>query len=86
MPVTIPTQQPYFATLIGDNSETLTLNNCTALTVYTVGGSCNVTSDAQSIDVPDGISMDLSPNSPYAFNTIVISPNSGSTTYVVYLI
>jgi len=86
MPVTIPTQQPYFATLIGDNSETLRLNNCTALTVYTVGGSCEVSSGGQIIVVPDGISLDLSPNSPYAFNTIDIAPNSGSTTYVVYLL
>lgn len=86
MPVTIPTQQPYFATLNGGSSETLTLNNCTALTVYTVGGTCNVTSDAQTIDVPDGISLDLTPNSPYAFNTIVITPDAAAIAYVVYLI
>ena len=83
---TFSTQQPFFATLVGSNSDTLTLNNCTSLTVYTVGGTCNVTSDTQGIDIPDGISLDMTPNSPYAFNEIVITPDGSSTTYVVYLL
>jgi hypothetical protein len=83
---TFSTQQPFFATLDGSNSDTLTLNNCTSLTIYTVGDTCQVTSDTQIIYIPDGISLDMTPNSPYAFNEIVITPNASSITYVVYLL
>jgi hypothetical protein len=67
MPVTIPTQNPNFATLVGSSSQTLTLNNCTALTVYSVGGNTAVATATQTINVVDGVSLEMSPNSPFSF-------------------
>jgi hypothetical protein len=86
MPTTISTQQPYFATLDGSNGDTLTLQNCTAISVYTVGGTCNVTAESQTIDIPDGISIDMTPNSPFSFNELVITPDGSAIAYVVYLL
>ena len=86
MPVTIPTQNPFFATLDGASSETLTLNNCTALTVYSVGETTSVATATQSIAVQDGLTLEMSPNSPYSFDTITITPAAGATAYVVYLL
>ena len=86
MPVNIATQNPFFATLVGASSQTLTLNNCTALTVYSVGGNTAVATATQTINVVDGVSLEMSPNSPFSFDTITIAPAAGATAYVVYLL
>jgi hypothetical protein len=86
MPVTIATQNPFFATLVGSSAQTLTLNNCTALTVYSSGGTTSVATASQSISVQDGISLEMSPNSPFSFGTLTITPAAGATAYVVYLL
>jgi hypothetical protein len=83
MSAQIPTQKPFFATL--SSGQSLILNNCTSLSVYSAGGVTNVATDTQTLPVQDGISLEMSPNSPYSFSQLTITAGSGATAYVVYL-
>lgn len=80
------TQVPYLYTLIGDNSEVLTIVGARSVSCYTTGGTTKVeNSDTQQMDLPDGIAIEMDADTGNTFTQIVISPQAGATAYVSML-
>jgi phage gp45-like len=79
-------QVPYLYTLLGDNSEYLEIVGARSITCYTSGsGTLIENSDGQSIQLPDGVAIQLDADTGNTFTQVVITPEAGATAIISML-
>tara|TARA_R110000868_G_scaffold283616_1_gene544051 strand:+ start:1747 stop:2046 length:300 start_codon:yes stop_codon:yes gene_type:complete len=85
------TQNPYFWTLDGSGTNQLEVVGATFISIYNNPSASGVGDDStqiansetgQSINLPIGCVMELSPDRGNTLQTLVIIPNGTNTTYV----
>lgn len=80
------TQNPYFWTLDGSGTNQLEVVGATYIYIYNddTDDSCNVSNSVtgQSINIPSGCVLELSPDSGNTLQTLVIIPNATNVAYI----
>jgi len=81
------TQNPYFYTLDGNNTDTLEVIGATSLSIYSESDATEVSNEitGQLINIPIGTTLDLNPASGCTLQTLYIRPSSGTYAYVVMI-
>jgi hypothetical protein len=79
-------QVPFLYTLVGASSQVLTITNARSVSVFTDGGTTNVQNSAsQTISLPDTTTLEMTCDGGNTLSTIVVTPASGATAYVVMI-
>jgi|694.fasta_scaffold111321_6 hypothetical protein len=83
------TQNPYFYTLDGSGTNQLEVIGATYISIYNdeTDDSCQVANQetGQSINIPSGCVLELSPDRGNTLQTLVIIPNGANVAYVTML-
>lgn len=84
--MSLNSQVPYFFTLDGTTSQVLTISNARSVSIMTSGGATDVQNSAiQNISLPDGATIELNCDGGNTLSSIVVTPASGVTAYVVLI-
>lgn len=84
--MSLNSQIPYLFTLVGSSSQVLTITNARSVSVYTIGGTTSVqNSILQTMSLPNGITIEINPDSGNTLSNVVVTPASGATAYVAMI-
>jgi hypothetical protein len=84
--MSLNSQVPYLFTLVGASSQVLTITNPRSVSVYTDGGTTSVQNSAsQTLSLPDTTTLEMTCDGGNTLSTIVVTPASGATAYVVMI-
>ena len=84
--MSLNSQVPYLFTLVGASSQVLTITNPRSVSVYTDGGTTSVQNSAsQTLSLPDTTTLEMTCDGGNTLSTIVVTPASGATAYVVLI-
>lgn len=84
--MSLNSQVPFLFTLVGASSQVLTITNPRSVSVYTDGGATSVQNSAsQTLSLPDTTTLEMTCDSGNTLSTIVVTPASGATAYVVMI-
>ena len=84
--MSLNSQTPFFFTLVGASSQVLTITNPRSVSVYTDGGTTSVQNSAsQTLSLPDTKTLEMTCDGGNTLSTIVVTPASGATAYVVMI-
>lgn len=84
--MSLNSQIPFLYTLVGASSQVLTITNPRSVSVFTDGGVTSVqNSESQTISLPDGTTIEMTCDGGNTLSTIVVTPASGATAYVVMI-
>ena len=84
--MSLNSQIPYLYTLVGASSQVLTITNPRSVSVFTNGGTTSVQNSAsQTLTLPDTTTLEITCDSGNTLSTIIVTPASGATAYVVMI-